>query len=266
VRPSFADGALRPRTCQEKERAMSESGRQEANAAPGTALSADHVSTSVGDADVHVLGDLAVLLLGGALESSEAFGRRLRQWHDAIGSQRYDGRDESLPDVLRYALVGLMVESEHRARRQLASIWRLSDEMAWWCFAALRPAASTWPVQRLRRAFDTLLDRWQDDMDRWIWIGRREERRGRLLARQAASSELDALLELLAHQPAVRALIEQQAGGMAESAVGDARDRAAVADDWIERLAHSLMRRSPAAHMQPLTPDAEALVRPAPSE
>jgi hypothetical protein len=245
---------------------MSESVQQEVNASPGPARSADHLPSSAGDGDFRMLGDLAVLLLGGALESSEAFGRRLRQWHDAIGSQRYDVRDETLLDVLRYALVGWLVDSERRVRGQLASMWHLSDEMAWLFFTALRPAAKTWPLRRLRRRFDALLDRWQDDMDRWIWIGQREERRGRLLARQAAASELDALLAALAHHPAIRTLIEQQAEGVAGSAVEDARTRAASADDWVEHVAHSLLHRSPADHAPSRRLDAQAPKGPAPTE
>jgi hypothetical protein len=123
-----------------------------------------------------------------------------------------------------------------------------------------------WPVRRLRRRFDALLDRWQDDLDRWIHIGRQEELRGRLLARQATASTLDELLDYLAHHPAIKTLIEQQAAGMTESAVGEARSRAASADDWVERLAHSLLRRSPADRVQPLRPGAQAPVPPAPSE
>jgi hypothetical protein len=247
---------------------MSESGRQEATPAPSPASSADRLPSTVGDGDVHALGDLALLLLGGALESSEALGRRLQQWHEAIRLQQHDARDDTLADMLRYALVGWLAESDQRMRGQLASLWRLADEVACLGFAVLRPAASTWPAQRLRRRFDAALDRWQDDMDRWIRIGRPAEMRGRLLARQAAASELDALLELLAHHPAVRALVEQQAQGMAESAVEDARSRASAADDWVERLARSLLRRSPAdrASASALGPGAQTPVRPAPGE
>jgi hypothetical protein len=218
---------------------------------------------TAGDEGGPALGDLTSLLLGGALEGSEALGRRLHRWHDAIRSRRYDAPDdETLADVLRYALLGMLLEGERAVRWQLATLWRLSDDAAWLLSAALRPAARTWPGRRMRRLLDARLDRWQDDMDRWIRMGRREELFGRQLARQAAADEVEELLALLAHHPAVRALIERQGEEMAESAVEDARFRAASADDWVERVAHRLLHRSPADRAGPPGPPARAAARP----
>jgi hypothetical protein len=47
----------------------------------------------------------------------------------------------------------------------------------------------------------------------------------------------------MSRNPEVRELIAQQSMGMADSAVDEVRERSASADQWIERLAHSLLHR-----------------------
>jgi hypothetical protein len=54
---------------------------------------------------------------------------------------------------------------------------------------------------------------------------------------------IDEVLDYMAKNPEVRQLIEQQGMSMADTAVGEVRERTATADMWIERIARSLLHR-----------------------
>ena len=54
---------------------------------------------------------------------------------------------------------------------------------------------------------------------------------------------MDELLDYLAHDPAIRNLIEQQSVGTAEAAVDEVRGRMVAADMLVERLTRGLLHR-----------------------
>jgi hypothetical protein len=70
-----------------------------------------------------------------------------------------------------------------------------------------------------------------------------EEQQSRQMAQEAVVGVIDELLDYMARNPEVRQLIEQQGMSMADSAVGEVRERTATADMWIERIARSLLHR-----------------------
>jgi hypothetical protein len=99
------------------------------------------------------------------------------------------------------------------------------------------------PLDPLLIRLDELLFTAEEAVDRWAARGRSEAERSSRMARLATTSVMDELLDYMARNPEVRALIEQQASSMAEEAVDEVRGRAATADQWVERLAHRVLRR-----------------------
>lgn len=196
--------------------------------------------------------DLALLrlLVGGMLIGADELRERLRRWDDVSRPAAESAPPQDPSAWLRYALVGMVFDGETRMRRglstMLAGLTRLADEGNF-AYNRLAFALRRTPFDRVRKQLDELLFLSSADIDRWIdrWSARGwiEEQQGRRLAQQAAASVIDELLDYMAHNPEVRSLIEQQGADMADSAVGDVRERTAVADLWIERLAHNLLRR-----------------------
>ncbi len=82
------------------------------------------------------------------------------------------------------------------------------------------------------------------------------------MARLASSGVVDEMLDYMARNPEVRQMIEQQASGMADVAVGEVRGRAQTADLWIERLAHRALRR-PLGEAHPEKVGAAEAIQPA---
>lgn len=200
-------------------------------------------------ADDRFDADLALLrlLVGGMLVGGNELRDRLRRWEEVSRHQAWAAAPHSTSVWLRSALVGMAFEGETRLRRgfsaMLGRLTYLADESNL-AYTRLALALRRTPFDSVRRRLDEMLFLTAAALDRLAERGWVEEQRGRRMVEQAAVSVIDELLDYMAHNPEVRNLIEQQSASMADSAVGEVRSRTASADQWIERLAHNLLRRS----------------------
>lgn len=218
------------------------------------------------------------LLVGGALVGADEVRYRLQVWEAATRATTHPAshhaQPQAAPEALRYALIGMLFESEARVRRgfsrMLARMRRLSEEAhshdSYYYdsyYIADTPDMIPTPLDPLLMRLDELLDELRFNatttIDRWSARGRIEEQHGRRMARLATVSVIDELLDYMARNPQVRQLIEKQATGMAGTAVEEVQGRTAQADMWVERLAHGLLRRpmnneveEPANNAEPL--------------
>ncbi len=200
------------------------------------------------------------LLVGGALVGADELRYRLQVWEAATRSATRapsrHAQPQAAPEALRYALIGMLFESEARVRRgfsrMLARMWRLSDEADSYdsydsYYIADTPDMPPSPLDPLLIRLDELLDELRFNatttIDRWSARGWVEEQHGRRMARLATVSVMDELLDYMARNPQVRQLIEKQATGMAGTAVEEVQGRTAQADMWVERIAHGLLHR-----------------------
>jgi hypothetical protein len=205
----------------------------------------DQQAAQEADTGFPMLRSVVSLLLGATQEGSDVLAQHLRQWDHTVGWAQEERREEVQAHLLWYALLGMMLEGQERARRRLASIWRFSEDAAYVLSAPLRLATGLLSDPRQPRRSTTGRNRWQADLDRWIAIGREAEVHGRLLVREAAGSGFEELLDFLAHRPEIREFIEQQGLGVADTAVEEARRRTASADTRVEQLVRAWFRRPP---------------------
>lgn len=192
------------------------------------------------------------LLVGGALVGADELRIRLHEWEAAthatpptVSPPTPKGPTATAPR--RYALIGLLFESESRVRRGFSAVRerleRLSYETESYYDDLYASDMLPTPLDPLLIRLDELLFTAEEAVDRWAARGRSEAERSSRMARLATTSVMDELLDYMARNPEVRALIEQQASSMAEEAVDEVRGRAATADQWVERLAHRVLRR-----------------------
>ena len=215
-----------------------------------------------GDDDFDTIEALMRLFVGGTLEGADGLLRRLRQWEASTPPGATITAGETPADRRRYALVGLLVESAAWARFGVDAARRLSRPFARLLFVDVPAILRLTPAEPLIARVDARVARQRATLDRWIKVGREEERRGRLLARLAGSSTMDELLDELAHNPALRELIEQQSAEVAGTAVDEVRERTLSADIWLEKLVHSMLRRSARQSApQPAAQSADLAVR-----
>jgi hypothetical protein len=191
------------------------------------------------------------LLLGGMLVGTHELRERVRRWEDSLraaqaGQAAPSGQSQDTSASMRRALIGAAFEAQERMRRgfsdMLARIAEIADD-ANLAYTRLTFAVRGTPLDAARGRLDELLFLASTAVDRWTERGRVEEQDGRQVAEQAAISVIDELLVYMARNPEVRKLIEQQGTSMAESAVGEVRERSASADQWIERITHNLLHR-----------------------
>jgi hypothetical protein len=175
---------------------------------------------------------------------------RLEQWQqaipDAASTQAVASRAASPSDALRYTLVGMMFETGSRMRRRFSimrrRLARASHEANRFYANAMSNMRYT-PLDPLRVRLEEIVYRATMTLDRWADRGRMEEQQSQDMTQEAMVSVIDELLDYMARNPEVRELIEQQGMSMADSAVGEVRERTETADMWIERVARGLLHR-----------------------
>lgn len=193
------------------------------------------------------------LLLGGTLVGADQLRDRLRRWEEVsrpTPTDRAQTQAAASPHTtapsLRHALIGIAFAAETRMRQGFSTMRaraaRLTDD-ANLAYTRLTLSARGTPLDVVRVRLDELLFAALTEVDRWTAQGSRAEQQARRMAEQAVGSVVDELFDSMARNPEVRHLIEQQGASMAGTAVGDVRERTASADLWIERLAHSVLRR-----------------------
>jgi hypothetical protein len=109
-----------------------------------------------------------------------------------------------------------------------------------------------------RRNFESLVQRGQDEVDRWIVIGRTEESNSRLLAQTAIIESVDEGVEYFAANPEVQNLVQTQSISLAGELITEVRERSVSADTFLEGLVRMMFRKSPRSELPPPPPQIQA--------
>jgi len=168
------------------------------------------------DTDDGIATEILRLVLGGTLETTD---RVL----DLLSPETAAGNDDGALRRARYAAVGLVFEAYGRAARVASTTTRLAGGVIGLCAAALRPITSGRLLAPLLRPVGTRFERSVAMLDRWVRIGRAEERRSRDLARGVAGVPMDAILEHLRDSPEMRELVRRQAEALLAELPDDPR-------------------------------------------
>jgi hypothetical protein len=145
------------------------------------------------------------------------------------------------PISVRHAALGFLLDTVGRAARAPARArirWRRMVEAA----------RTGTPLDRARRLADRLpgiprargrLDLWRargrNQLARWAALGRREHAQSRVLAFDALTVLRENVLARVSESPDVKNVIREQSQGIAQTAMGELRDRSARADNLAER-------------------------------
>ncbi len=218
---------------------------------------------------------LARLLVGSALTGAEELQRQLSAWEDELEALRSPApaqpepgaglrdepfvfsqppADESSAVLLRYALIGWLMEREAMLGKRLSQagrlsrgLWKLANEFGQRANTGrvLGPLAHSRFFNPLRRQYDDFLARGETELERWIALGRQEELHSRDLSRLATKRTVDESIEYLAQNPQVEQLVETQSTGLANEVVEEVRERTVSADTFVESLVRTLLHRTP---------------------
>ncbi len=221
------------------------------------------------------LQSLTRLVIGGVEVGVEELFRLLRAWEQQAVSDKIlpleddasleekalalpsgESHSEKALESLRYALIGLIFETQDRAKGNLKNLGTVSSWVGGVISPWLKPlrVVSRSPLlSPVRERYDQLAARGQVEVARWIELGRAEDAHSRELVRVAFDETVDDYIEYLTTNPEVKELVEQQSTGLATEVIEEVRERTVSVDHFLEGIARSLLHRSPRSTL-PATP------------
>ncbi len=190
-------------------------------------------------------------VVGGVLEGTDEALRRLKaeearlRASDVLSPTVEHAETEA--DRARYAVVGMLFEGAEALREGLGR-WEHSVALAGHLASQVaEPLKHHRMVRPWQRRYDAWAERGATIVERWVQKGRVEDLHSRALMLRTSTQAIDDIFDVLGENEGVQAIIQQQSVGMTTMMVGEARERAATADGFLERIAHRLLRRPPCA-------------------
>jgi hypothetical protein len=159
-------------------------------------------------------------------------------------------RPETSADILRYALIGLLFDSQSRLGRRSAKIVSDVSHVANRTAGAfltpvLNQVGKNPVMQPTRRRFERVVQRGETIAARWVRRGRMEEARSRVMVRTAVQGSFNTSMDQLGQAPALQQLVRKQSAGLTQDALDEVRGRVVTGDLLAESLARRLVRRGP---------------------
>jgi hypothetical protein len=211
------------------------------------------------------LYSLTRLLLGGALVGYDGLVKRLSQSEAKLDDkgpvlaeqaakpdnftqvpstwEPYEENNETQSDRLRFALIGLIFDTQDSVNRGLGSVDHLSLRAGKLLDRLTSPVYRSRIFSPFRTRVDELAQRGQNEVDRWIDVGRKEEKGSRELARIALTEQVDNSIQYLTSNSEVQELVQSQSVGLIGEIVEETRERTVSADYFIEAWARTILRR-----------------------
>jgi hypothetical protein len=184
----------------------------------------DDISPEPSDKDLSPDAAVALLrtLLGGAVEGADRVLERLEPDRSSLPPD-----DDVEAGRVRHALIGLLLDTYGVARRGVST----AGDVASFGWSLIEPLAGPL-LDPVRKPTEALVDR-------WVRIGRTEERRGREAAREITRVPVDEVVAYLKDNPETEALVKRQAEALLEQLRDDPRVTSLVrtqGDEYVEHL------------------------------
>ena len=197
------------------------------------------------------LDSLTRIAIGEVVEGAIELVGYLQQWEAPAReeAQTEDQSDETIDDMVGYAIVGLLFVSQRRVRRYLPMMLRFAGRTTRLVRSAIRPFVYNPLTAPLRRRGPDIRGHAEGEVERWIAIGRRELPVSRILARHVTADIIDDFIARLAENPEVEILVQQQSAGLVSQVTDGLREQTVTADTAVERIARTLLRRPPRAQV-----------------
>jgi hypothetical protein len=155
--------------------------------------------------------------------------------------------------LARYITIGAIFDAQERLERGLIQFGRAGNAVNRLATRASKPLRWIPGVKPLGRSIDRLAARGEQEVARWIKLGRQEEQESKEFAERVIIDTLGEYFQYLADHPAVEELVEEQSTGLATEVVEEVRERAVSLDTFLEGFARAMLRRTPRSRL-PLPP------------
>ena len=153
--------------------------------------------------------------------------------------------EERSSDIVRYALIGLMFDTQERVSNGLRTISRPAKLTGRLAEGILLPVSQSRLFAPVRKHLDALVERGEEEVNRWVKTGRSEETHSRALAQMVQDDFIDGVIEYLTGNEEIVGLVETQSSQLATEVVEEVRERTVSADTFLEGVTRSVLRRRP---------------------
>lgn len=188
---------------------------------------------------------LAYLITGGAILAADEIQSRINQKRSQMQRSQQEAVLLTHPDddrdQLRYALIGLMLQTPASLQRGLSTLERMASGLVEFISSGLRPVSNSRLARPIQVRYESLVERGEQIVAGWIDAGRSGELASRDMVQDTADEAINELILVLANRPELRELVQQQSIGMAQEFSGALQSRAAAADSLLERVAYRVL-------------------------
>ena len=158
---------------------------------------------------------------------------------------------------LRFTLIGLLFEAQDKFNSRLQTVSRAGSLINNITAPIVRPLTRSWLIPPLRRRYDALVERGEDELNRWTTLGRSEYIRSRAMTQTAVESTYQETIDTLANDPEIQELIQTQGIGLAGEVVDELRERSVSADNFLDGFVRAILRRTPRSELPPPPEDVQ---------
>jgi hypothetical protein len=157
----------------------------------------------------------------------------------------------------RFTIIGLLFETQDKLHSRLQTVSRAGRLINEVTTPIVRPFTRSWLIPPLRRRYNALVERGEDELNRWTSLGRSEYIRSRVMAQTAVESTYQETIDTLANDPEIQELIQTQGIGLAGEVVDELRERSVSADNFLDGFVRALLRRTPRKELPPPPEDVQ---------
>lgn len=154
-------------------------------------------------------------------------------------------KSDSLRENLQFALIGLLIDSQDRIEATSRVIQPIGSTLN----RISRPFINTFGripvITPIRKRYSSLVERGEDEFNRLILLGRIEYQKSHQIAEIAIDDTFEDTVDYLATNQEIQELIHSQGMGLADEVVEEIRERAVSADNFIDGIVRSLLKRKP---------------------
>jgi hypothetical protein len=167
---------------------------------------------------------------------------------DAYGPSQ---RDDSSSELFRYAVVGMIFETENRVGKAIKTGGRIAGLIARTTHSMIQPLQHSRWTAPVRNQFNRLVTRGELEVQQWIETGQKEIKHSKKLADIALYDTVDYWIDYFAENPEVVELVTTQSVSFAEEVVEEVRERTVSADNYLESLVRTVFRQPTRAELPP---------------
>lgn len=152
---------------------------------------------------------------------------------------------EKSGDMLRYAAIGMLFDIQEQTNQNLKILKRGSKILLRLTEGVLSPLSTSSLLNPFRKKLNSLVVRGENEVNRWINIGRAEESHSRNLALKVQDDFINGWIKYLTGNEEIVGLVEMQSASLATEVVEEIRERTVSADSYLEGITRAMLHRVP---------------------